>query len=80
MIIPVRCFTCNNMIASKYKKYQELLKKTEFLNLTENILTPNPDVQKEINSSNVRIFEELGLKRYCCRRHLISHVDLIHKI
>ena len=26
------------------------------------------------------IFEILGLNRYCCRRMLISHVDLIEKL
>lgn len=24
--------------------------------------------------------DELGLKRYCCRRMLLSHVDLIEKL
>ena len=27
-----------------------------------------------------QIFEELGLNRYCCRRMIISHVDLIEKL
>ena len=27
-----------------------------------------------------QIFEELGLNRYCCRRMIISHVDLITKL
>ena len=26
------------------------------------------------------IFRELGLNRYCCRRMIISHVDLIEKL
>jgi len=26
------------------------------------------------------ILNELGLKRYCCRRMILSHVDLIDKI
>ena len=26
------------------------------------------------------IFQELGLNRYCCRRMIISHVDLIEKL
>ena len=26
------------------------------------------------------IFKELGLNRYCCRRMIISHVDLIEKL
>ena len=26
------------------------------------------------------IFQDLGLHRYCCRRMIISHVDLIEKL
>ena len=34
------------------------------------------DEEKEM----AQIFEELGLNRYCCRRMIISHVDLIGKL
>ncbi len=27
-----------------------------------------------------KVLEEMGVKRYCCRRMLISHVDLIDDI
>ena len=27
-----------------------------------------------------KVLDELGLKRYCCRRMLLSHVDLIDEI
>jgi len=30
--------------------------------------------------AEVLAFEELGLKRYCCRRMLLTHVDLIEKL
>ena len=30
--------------------------------------------------AEVQAFEELGLKRYCCRRMLLTHVDLIEKL
>ena len=29
---------------------------------------------------NDKIFEELGLKRYCCKRMLLGHVDLVDKM
>ena len=28
----------------------------------------------------LEIFHELGLNRYCCRRMIITHVDLIEKL
>jgi len=56
MIIPVRCFTCNKVIGSKWKPYCELLKS---------------------GKSECEALEELKIVRYCCRRMLLSHVDLV---
>lgn len=78
MIIPIRCVTCGKVIADKWNKYQELVKS-------------NPEHGKQsdtinVNSSNIqktregKVLDELGLKRYCCRRHLLTHVDLIEII
>lgn len=30
--------------------------------------------------SNSDALDELGLKRYCCRRMMLTHVDLIEKL
>ena len=49
MIIPVRCFTCNRVLASKYLKYTEIINSEtdkENLEAVENILS---GVKKEIN-------------------------------
>jgi len=35
-------------------------------------------VEKNIKSED--IFNEIELKRYCCKRMFISHIDLIDKI
>ena len=69
MLIPIRCFTCSNLIADKYKKYLELLnKKKEEKNYNE-LTTDNSD-----------IFKKLKLKRYCCKRMLLTNIDIIDKI
>lgn len=34
----------------------------------------------EEGKQHADIFKELGLHRYCCRRMIISHVDLITKL
>jgi DNA-directed RNA polymerase subunit N len=81
MIIPVRCFTCNNILGSRYKKYLELMKQhDERFNTHGKILTANPDIESQLSDNRDYIFKKLGFKRYCCRRHLVSHVDLINKI
>ena len=75
MIIPVRCFTCNKILGSLYKKYTQLLE----LNKEDEDIISGLDAIS-IDKSNVQIFEKLKVDRYCCRRHLMSHVDLIQKI
>tara|TARA_Y100001970_G_C14253019_1_gene873176 strand:+ start:39 stop:272 length:234 start_codon:yes stop_codon:yes gene_type:complete len=74
MIIPVRCMTCGKVLGDKWVKYLELVEKYKD-NKDDNIL--------DINVSNVKTtaegkaLDELKLKRYCCRRHMLTHVDLV---
>ncbi|MFX1451713.1 MAG: DNA-directed RNA polymerase subunit N [Promethearchaeota archaeon] len=37
-------------------------------------------VQQEGENNTNQILDDLGLKRYCCRRMLISHVPLLKPI
>lgn len=75
MIMPIRCFTCNRILASKYKKYLELSKN----NSEEQIM--KGDGTHKGSEKFIEIFQRLGVNdRYCCKRHLISHIDLIDKI
>ena len=81
MIIPVRCFTCGKVLGDKYNYYvkkvsDEKVKRGEpdestILNLQ------SKEVQKTIEG---RVLDELGLNRYCCRRVMLSHIDLIDVI
>jgi DNA-directed RNA polymerase I, II, and III subunit RPABC5 len=79
MIIPIRCFTCGNMLADKWRYYQR--KVNEYRNREggqKGILyldTTTLPVTAEGQALN-----ELNVKRYCCRKHLLTHVDLIDKI
>jgi DNA-directed RNA polymerase subunit N (RpoN/RPB10) len=36
--------------------------------------------EKEAGKENDIIFNELGLIRYCCRRMLLTHVEVIDKL
>ncbi len=67
MIIPIRCFTCGKVIAPVYAEYTrryEEYKKT----------MTTGEKPKETPK---QILDDLGLDRYCCRRMIISHVDLL---
>ena len=85
MIIPVRCITCGKMIADLWRAYQ-----VKVGDRPEN----EPDNasngkgkgkgkttgQERADISRARAMDELGLVRYCCRRHFLGQVDLIEKI
>lgn len=79
MIIPVRCFTCNKIIGDKYSTY--LLKIEDFKKKN-----PNPDTTIDTNtiknglvkkSYQGEILDDLGIKRYCCRRMFLTQVDIV---
>jgi len=83
MIIPVRCFTCNKVIGDKWEKYQELVKHS--YNQTDESIS-NESGSKVLlhnlknKTKQAVILDKLGLKRYCCRRHILAHIDLIDEI
>ena len=78
MIIPVRCFTCNRVIGSKYEKYLQIIA-TEPEN--ENIISGDPEVDLSKDNIYQKAFKEIGIQdRYCCKRHMLSHIDLNQKI
>lgn len=76
MIIPVKCFTCGKVIANKYEYYQKEVRKIKMARnmeidkvvyLTENRVDKTPEGD---------ILDKLGLNKMCCRKHLLTHVDI----
>ena len=86
MIIPVRCFTCNNVIADKWNPYVEFVKKekskskeevTSDLDLDYIDVDSGKKVEKSIEG---KVLDKLGLHKYCCRRMILGNVHLISYI
>jgi DNA-directed RNA polymerase I, II, and III subunit RPABC5 len=82
MIIPIRCFTCNKVIAHLWDDY---LDKIQLAYLNEDIA--NNKKNRFVNIETLenktiegKILDEMKLHRYCCRRMLLSHIDLCEKI
>jgi DNA-directed RNA polymerase I, II, and III subunit RPABC5 len=74
MIIPIRCISCNNIIAGKYLAYLALVDKNRKKDgKTEMEYLTNTTTK----TAEGKALDELNLKRVCCRRHFLSHVDLI---
>jgi len=59
MLVPVRCFTCGNLIADKFEDYKNKVKAGE---------------------APAKVLDSLGIKRYCCRRMLLTTVETIQQI
>lgn len=76
MIIPVKCFTCGNVLANKYQYYlREVRKmKTKSGEDPENVVYLTKDNAKKTPEGIV--MDNLKLTRMCCRRHMLSHVDI----
>lgn len=75
MIIPVRCVTCGKVLANKWRYYQRKLV-SETADHKED-LKEDPEPPE---GARAKVLDELGLTRYCCRRHMLGHVDLVDKI
>jgi DNA-directed RNA polymerase subunit N len=67
MIIPIRCFTCGKIIGDAYKEYEK--RYAEYKNLINSREKPKETPKQ--------ILDDLGIDRYCCRRMILTHVELI---
>ena len=77
MIIPVRCTNCGKLLADKWGYYQKRLRDLKGSSYAEPTCFDGKSITKTPESV---VFEELHLTRYCCRKTLLTHVDLIEKI
>ena len=76
MIIPVKCFTCGNVLADKYRFYQAEVRKRK--------LAKKMDVDKVVyltkeftdKTPEGEVLDELNMHKMCCRRHFLTHVDI----
>jgi len=83
MLIPIRCFTCNNVIADKWDPFIIMtnLEKNNNDKQVENKLDVKYiDVNNPDKSIEGKVLDELGLHKYCCRRMMLSNVHLISYI
>jgi DNA-directed RNA polymerase subunit N (RpoN/RPB10) len=67
--------TCGNMIASKWKMYQEVLSTSKTEARTNLITNDIEDLKKP--TAELMALDAVGVQRYCCRRHLLAHTDII---
>ena len=76
MIIPVKCFTCGKVLGNKYRYYLKEVQQRKISKSmdTEKVLYLTADFIDKTPEGEV--MDELKLTKYCCRRHLLTHVDI----
>ncbi len=76
MLIPIKCFTCGKVIANKYfiylQKVQDIKKERNIHDKIEYLDTS--EIKKTVEGE---VLDELNLKDICCRRHFLTHVDIL---
>ena len=76
MIIQVKCFSCGTVLADKYRYYLEEVRKKK--------LAKGMDLEKVVyltkefheKGPEGEVMDDLGLTKMCCRRHMLTHVDI----
>jgi DNA-directed RNA polymerase subunit N (RpoN/RPB10) len=76
MIIPIKCFTCGNVLADKYRYFQAEVRKIKIakgLNVEKVVYLTKESIEKTPEGT---VLDDLELKNVCCRRHMLTHVDI----
>ena len=76
MIIPIKCFTCGCVLADKYRFFLDEVRRIKIqkgaqidkvIYLTKETMDKTPEGT---------VLDTLGLTNVCCRRHMLTHVDI----
>jgi DNA-directed RNA polymerase subunit N (RpoN/RPB10) len=81
MIIPVRCFTCSKVLGDKYRYYLEEVRQKK---LAKTVKGDSMNIEKVMyltkefheKTAEGEVMDSLNLKKMCCRRHFLTHVDI----
>jgi DNA-directed RNA polymerase I, II, and III subunit RPABC5 len=76
MIIPIKCMTCGNVLADKYRFYQQetrRLKISKEVPLDKVVYLTKTNIDK---TPEGEVLDKLKLFNVCCRRHMLTHVDI----
>lgn len=74
MIIPVKCFTCGKVLADKYLYYLKEVNKRKIDEDNDEVQYLTKDNMKK--TAEGEVLDSLGLNKMCCRRHMLTHVDI----
>jgi DNA-directed RNA polymerase I, II, and III subunit RPABC5 len=76
MIIPIKCFTCGGVLADKYRYFQmevRRIKSSKGMSVDKVVYLTKTNVEK---TPEGEVLDNLGLHNVCCRRHMLTYVDI----
>ena len=78
MIIPVRCFNCNKVLAHLWEPYLKKIQEACNQSTLEKVdITVGEETRP---SPECAALDDLGITRYCCRATMMGNVDLTNDI
>ena len=78
MIIPIRCFTCGKVLADKYDQFVIRSQQMEQEAAAQDKKDHSYEAFDRVSKN--ALLNEMGLTRYCCRRHMLGQVDMMDVI
>jgi DNA-directed RNA polymerase subunit N (RpoN/RPB10) len=76
MIIPVKCFTCGTVLADKYRYFLDKVRAKKLANGDDVERVVYLTKEKVEKKPEGEVLDELRLTNVCCRRHMLTHVDI----
>ena len=89
MLIPVKCFSCGELLADRHRYYRQEVKKRkeQKMGLTTDALRQEhllnkvtyltrASTEEDKQTIEAQVLDELQLFKQCCRRHMLTHVDI----
>ena len=76
MIIPIKCFSCGKVLADKYLYYIKTINEKKIkkgVSGDEVVYLTKDNIEKTVEGE---VLDYLGLNKMCCRRHMLTHVDI----
>jgi len=79
MIIPIKCFTCGAVIADKYRFYVNKVRSEKLKSGQSDKTIDKVVYLTRVNIGKTmegQVLDKLGITNVCCRRHMLTHVDI----
>ena len=76
MIIPIKCFTCGQVVADRYEYFCRETRRRKLAtgkNIDKVMYFTKTENEK---TEEGQILDEMKLTKMCCRRTMLTHVDI----